>query len=742
MVALDDDLRPILGGRTAAPLAKAFGMRTVADALHTYPRTYLQRGELTNLKALEVGDDVTVLARVVSVNGGPTKAQRGGKPLWKTEVVVSDGHGQLLLTFFNQQWREKKLQRGQLGLFAGTVGVFNRNRQLVHPQFELLPDDVDDEAVASFVHRPIPIYPATATVRTWTVASAMKLLLEYVDDLDDPLPAGLRHRYELCSFATALRGIHAPATMADVHLAERRLRWQEAFLLQLVLLSRRAEAQSHPAVPRHAGTSGVLTAFTQRLPFSLTAGQHEVVAEIARDMAKPCPMLRLLQGDVGSGKTVVALHAMLNAVDAGAQAALVAPTEVLAGQHFATINTMLGPLAMRGQLGGSDAGTIVVLLTGSATTRERRDALHRIASGEAGIVVGTHALLSDDVQFADLGLVVIDEQHRFGVDQRSALVAKASGDNVPHTLVMTATPIPRTAAMTIFGDLDVSTLTEQPGGRQQVATHVVPVHERPAHVERVWGRIRDEVAAGRQAFVVCPRITAADADVDADIPGIADGLLASAPPPTVPTAAEDLYEYLRSGPLAGLRVGLLHGRMSTADKERTMAAFTPGPGSDAAHSIDVLVATSVVEVGVDVPNATVMAIVAADRFGISSLHQLRGRIGRGVHAGVCLLLTEVDADSPAAQRLLALASTTDGFELSRLDVQLRHEGNVLGAKQSGRSSSLRLLNVFDDVEVIDSARKAAATLLASDPDLLGEPLLATAVAAVVAESEAEYLNKA
>lgn len=744
MISLDDDLRPIVGGRTGASLAKAFGIRTVADALHNYPRKYLQRGELTDVNALQVGDEVTVLARVMGVKGGQTKAHRGGKPLWKTEVVVGDGSGTLLLTFFNQRWREAKLPDGSVGLFSGVVGEFKGNRQLVHPQYELLPSTLDSQAVASLVNRPIPIYPATAAVRTWTVERAIALVLEHVADLDDPLPAGLRQQQDLCDFATALRGIHAPNTMADMHRAVRRLRWQEAFLLQLALLSRRAAAQSRPAVPRRAGTGGLLAAFAARLPFALTAGQQEVIAEIADDMACTRPMLRLLQGDVGSGKTVVALHAMLNAVDAGAQAALIAPTEVLAGQHFTTITAMLGPLAMRGQLGGSDVATDVVVLTGSAGARERRDALQKIASGAAGIVVGTHALLSEQVQFADLGLVVIDEQHRFGVDQRSALVAKANTESVPHTLVMTATPIPRTAAMTIFGDLDISTLTEQPGGRQQVVTHVVPVHERPAHVQRVWGRIRDEVAAGRQAFVVCPRITATD-DPDAADPNsvAADPKSApagTAPTPAVPTAAADLFEFLRSGPLRDVRVGLLHGRMSTAEKERTMAAFAAGP--DARHSIDVLVATSVVEVGVDVPNATVMAIVAADRFGMSSLHQLRGRIGRGAHAGVCLLLTEVDAGSPAAQRLLALASTTDGFKLSQLDVQLRHEGDVLGANQSGRSSSLRLLNVFADVDVIASAREAAASLLNADPDLRGAPQLATAVAAVLAESEAEYLDKA
>ena len=740
MVSPDTDLRTIIGGRTVATLNKAFGMRTVADALHTYPRKYFRRGELTDLDALSMGDDVTVLAKVVSVHSGRTKASRGQKPKWRTQVVVSDGRGQLLLTFFNQKFIETKLPVGQLGLFAGTVGIFNGKRQLVHPQYELLPSDVDDQQVSDLMHQPIPIYPATAKVRTWTVRSAIELVLAHVDDLPDPLPAELRRRYHLCSFATAMRGIHQPSTMADVRRARDRLRWQEAFLLQLVLLSRRAIAQSRPAVPRRPGKANLLTAFDDRLPFALTSGQQAVVAEIAEDMAQSRPMLRLLQGDVGSGKTVVALHAMLNAVDSGAQTALVAPTEVLAGQHFATITTMLGPLAMGGQLGSADVSTEAVLLTGSATAKERRQALLKIASGEAGIVVGTHALLSADVQFVDLGLVVIDEQHRFGVDQRSALTAKGASDTVPHTLVMTATPIPRTAAMTIFGDLDVSTLNEQPGGRQQVSTHVIPVLERPAFVERVWGRIREEVAAGRQAFVVCPRITAAEPDNATPETEAQTGSAPNVHLEVVPTAAEELYEFLRTGPLAGLRVGLLHGRMSTLEKEHTMAAFAPGP--DGTHRLDVLVATSVVEVGVDVPNATVMAIVAADRFGISSLHQLRGRIGRGEHAGVCLLLTDVSVDSPAAQRLLALASTTDGFELSRLDVQLRREGDVLGASQSGRSSSLRLLNVFDDAEVIESARAAAADVLASDPQLHGEPLLAAAVAALMAESEADYLNKA
>jgi ATP-dependent DNA helicase RecG len=440
-------------------------------------------------------------------------------------------------------------------------------------------------------------------------------------------------------------------------------------------------------------------------------------------------MHRLLQGEVGSGKTVVALRAMLAVVDSGGQAALLAPTEVLAQQHHRSITAMLGPLAERGLLGGSDIGTRVALLTGSQATAARRTNLLDIVSGDAGIVVGTHALIQDTVDFHDLGLVVVDEQHRFGVEQRDALRNKAKVP--PHLLVMTATPIPRTVAMTVFGDLDVSTLTELPAGRSPIASHVVPAGEKPHFLERAWTRVREEVDNGHQVYVVCPRIGAGPEEEADDVPADAESTSALRPA----LAVLDVMPMLVDGPLAGLRVEMMHGRMPPEAKDDVMRRFAAG-------EVDVLVATTVVEVGVDVANATAMVVMDADRFGVSQLHQLRGRVGRGSAPGLCLLVTDSEAGTPARDRLDAVAATQDGFELSRLDLETRREGDVLGASQSGRRSSLRLLSVLRDEAVIAEAREDAAALVAADPDLGKHPALRAAVEAVLADQRAEYLEKA
>ena len=480
-----------------------------------------------------------------------------------------------------------------------------------------------------------------------------------------------------------------------------------------------------PAVPRPPAEDGIAAAFDRRLPFTLTEGQRSVGEVIAHDLACAYPMNRLLQGEVGSGKTVVAVRAMLQVVDAGGQAALLAPTEVLAQQHYRSITALLGPLASAGQLARASSATAeqatrVALLTGSTGVRARRSALSDVFTGDAGILVGTHALLEDQVQFADLGLVVIDEQHRFGVEQRDALREKAAGSR-PHVLVMTATPIPRTVAMTVFGDLEVSTLSELPAGRSPIATHVVPAVERPHYLDRAWQRVREEVAAGRQAYVVCPRIGGArrrrrrrrspepgdsarhGADRAQD-PALAEGPRRGRPPLAVLDVAPELQE----GPLSGLRVGIMHGRLVPDEKDRVMTAFAAG-------ELDVLVSTTVIEVGVDVPNATVMVIMDAERFGVSQLHQLRGRVGRGRDPGLCLLVTEAPPASPARERLDAVAATGDGFQLSRLDLQQRREGDVLGSAQAGRRSSLKLLRLLADEDLIAAAREEAATLVAATP---------------------------
>jgi ATP-dependent DNA helicase RecG len=748
---LTDPLKNVLGAATAKALDTGLHLRTVEDLLRHYPRRYAERGQLTDLGALEVDEHVTVMARVLKVDNKSYVDRRTGRRADRLEVVVTDGTGQLTLTFFKQGWRAKDLREGRIGLFSGKVTVFNRSRQLTHPDYVLMPDpggmlDADsplgdlpevDESVLSYAGKRIPVYPATAQMPSWKISSAIGIVLDQMPDvLEDPIPDTTRIRYGLADLRGALLGIHRPETKDDEVAARTRLRWDEAFVLQTVLAQRRVAAAALPAVPRVATGHGLLEAFEARLPFTLTNGQVEVGSTIADDLARTHPMHRLLQGEVGSGKTLVALRAMLTVVDSGGQAVLLAPTEVLAQQHHRSITAMLGPLAERGLLGGSDQGTAVALLTGSASTAKRRQAMLDIASGEAGIVIGTHALLEEKVQFFDLGLVVVDEQHRFGVEQRAALAAKARDDNRPHVLVMTATPIPRTVAMTVFGDLEVSTLTELPAGRSPIATHVVPVAEKPNYLAAAWERIQQHVAEGRQAYVVFPRIGGDGATgEDTDAPSDPDAEEKRRPP----LAVLEWVDRLTDGPLSGLRVGVLHGRLHPDEKDDVMRRFTAGPTSP--NGIDVLLATTVVEVGVDVPNATVMVVMDADRFGVSQLHQLRGRIGRGAHAGLCLLVTEMPMGTPARERLDAVASTSDGFELSRIDLEARREGDVLGASQSGTRSSLRMLEVLRDEDVIVASREEATALVLGDPDLATLPALARAVAALLDEERADYLEK-
>jgi ATP-dependent DNA helicase RecG len=726
-------LASVLGGRTADAMRKGLGLETVEDLLRHYPRRYAERGELTDLRTLTEGEQVTVLAEVRQVTVRPMRNRRGTI----LEAVVTDGRDSMSLTFFNQKWREGQLRVGRSGLFAGQVSVFRGQLQLTHPEFELLPDGVDDDplAVLAFAGALIPIYPASKAVTSWQVHKAVDVVLDQLADPPDPIPEDVRTGRDLLPLADAIRGVHRPTTREDVRRAVDRLRFEEAFTLQVLLAQRRAEVMALPATRRVPATSPLLEAFDARLPFTLTEGQRDVAGVIEEDMGRDYPMHRLLQGDVGSGKTVVALRAMLRVVDAGGQAALLAPTEVLAGQHYRSITALLGPLADGGRLGSDDNSTRVALLTGSQRTAQRRRELLDIVSGDAGIVVGTHALIQENVDFHDLALVVVDEQHRFGVEQRAALSAKSRDGSRPHVLVMTATPIPRTVAMTVFGDVDVSTLSELPAGRAPIVTHVVVAREQPAHVARVWQRVREEVDAGHRVFVVCPRI-GGDAADDAT-----DGLVSDdAAEPVNPSAAViPLAQSLAEGELAGLRVGVLHGRLSGDEKDDVMRRFSD---TSIADGIDVMVATTVIEVGVDVPQATTMVIMDADRFGISQLHQLRGRVGRGGLPGLCLLVTDAETGSPARERLDAVASTTDGFALSALDLDLRREGDVLGSSQSGRRSSLRLLEVSRHEDVIIDARAAAVAVIGADPDLVAHPVLAAAVADLVRDEQSEFLEKA
>ncbi|HXW88077.1 MAG TPA: ATP-dependent DNA helicase RecG [Streptosporangiaceae bacterium] len=716
MAVLADPLRLVVGDKAAKRLAAALDLHTAGDLLGYYPRRYDRRGELTDLAGLREGDHVTVQAEVAS--GSVRRMRNRSGSIF--EAVVTDGRGKLTLTFFghgSQDWRQRQLEPGVRGLFSGEVSSFRGKRQLTHPDYELLGPGSAGARAAEFAAELIPVYPATSQLSSWKIADSVRIVLDVLDVPDDPLPADVRTRHGLVGYGDALRGIHRPVDDADYRRARTRLKWDEAFTLQVLLAQRRLAAASYSAIPRPPVAGGLRAAFEAALPFELTVGQQLADATIAADLACDHPMHRLLQGEVGSGKTVLALLAMLQVVDAAGQAVLLAPTEVLAQQHYRSIAAMLGPLGMAGQLGGTEHATRLTLLTGSLGAAARRRALLEAASGEAGIVVGTHALLEDRVQFADLGLVVIDEQHRFGVEQRDALRDKA-GDGRPHMLVMTATPIPRTVAMTVFGDLDVSTLTELPVGRSPISTHVVPVAERPHYLSRTWERITEEVAAGRQAYVVCPRIGLADEEVEG-----------------APAAVLELAAELSAGPLAGLRLGILHGRLPAEDKEKVMLAFADG-------LVDVLVTTTVVEVGVDVPNATVMVIMDADRFGVSQLHQLRGRVGRGVDPGLCLLVTDVAAGTPARDRLDAVSSITDGFALSRIDLEQRREGDVLGTAQAGRKSSLKLLQLLRDEDLIGEARAEAVELVGADPALAGEPGLAAAVRALTDAEQTAFLEKA
>ncbi len=718
VLTLETRLVDALGAATAKLFERAFGMDTVADLLTHYPRRYARRGELTPIDSLPLGEQVTIVAEVRSVSSRSMKQRRGSI----LEVVISDGAGALVLTFFNQSWRQNDLQVGRQGIFSGKVGVFKGHQQLAHPDYQLF-EDVDLARLTAEANQntPIPIYPATSTVATWQVQKAVADVLGKLGDVADPLPEEFRLAQGLLDMRTALQRIHAPDFIDQVDAARRTLRMHEAFVLQTALLQQRQFVRAMSATARRPGA--LLAAFDESLPFARTPDQIAVGDRISADLAGDWPMNRLVQGEVGSGKTLVALRAMLQVAESGGQSALIAPTEVLAAQHVRSIARMLGP-----QLAPELMPT---LLTGQLPAAERRKAALRAASGQARIVVGTHALLSASTTFADLGLVVVDEQHRFGVEQRETLRAKGTA---PHVLVLTATPIPRTVAMTVFGDLDVSTIRTMPAGRAGIATHVAPLAEKPAWFARVWERVVEEVAAGHQVFVVCAAIdaeaTGKDAKDAADEAPVLEG-----EQPRTRWGVVQVSEMLAQLPAYdALRVETLHGRMPGEQKDAVMQSFARG-------EIDVLVATTVVEVGVDVPNASTMVILEADRFGVSQLHQLRGRVGRGAVPGLCLLVTEAPAGSPARSRVDAVAATTDGFALAEVDLELRGEGDVLGDAQSGARTSLRLLRVVADADLIALARAAAEQVLDEDPALLRHPGLAAAIERRVGQQERAALAK-
>ncbi|MHA3834104.1 ATP-dependent DNA helicase RecG [Terrabacter sp. AAH1] len=747
MPALTEDspLTKLLSKPDAAQLARTKGLQSVGDLFEFVPRRYVRPGQLTDLSSLHVGEDVLVVAEVRKATTRPMRNRRG-KML---TVVIGDDHGnELDVTFFSAYGHDKKLLPGVRGLFVGQIGAYGRRLQLTHPEYELFDDDEQGEATVEWyaTHR-VPVYSTTGKLNSLKLRRLVAQALDSVDRVREPVPEGVRVARGLLDRAVALELVHRPSLDDKPSRGLDRLKYDEAFVLQTILAQRRKAAETELATPRLPRPGGLLAAFDDRLPFELTAGQREVGEVLASELASERPMHRLLQGEVGSGKTIVALRAMLAAIDAGGQAALLAPTEVLAAQHHRSITSMLGELALGGMLGGAEHGTTVALLTGSQGAAARRKALLAAASGEAGIVVGTHALIQKHVQFADLALVVVDEQHRFGVEQRDALREK--GLRPPHVLVMTATPIPRTVAMTVFGDMETSTLRELPKGRSPITTHVVDA-DKPGWVDRTWQRVAEEVAQGHQAYVVCPRI--GDVDDEAGTTGGTDtsdedagwddwdtdesGDDEGGAPERELTGVYAMLSTLQATPaLAGVRLGVLHGRLDPDAKDATMRAFAAG-------DIDVLVATTVIEVGVDVPNASVMVVVDADRFGISQLHQLRGRVGRGAVPGLCLLMTR-DPGERAVERLDQVAATTDGFELARADLLLRREGDVLGARQSGRGSSVRHLRLgrLEDEQIIADAREDAFALVADDPGLRAHPALAAAVAMRLDEEQAAWLER-
>lgn len=732
------------GERTGVELAK-LGLETIEDLLRHYPRRYVERGRCTPLDTGVPGEPVTYIAEVVDFSKRFARDRR----MQIISVTISDGRSTLPLTFFARQaylanHLERQLKIGTVAMFAGTLKQGLRGqRELTHPEVEPLDSWEDEETARLEAERPVPIYAATTKLPSWKIRDAIRTLLDPMTEADvvDPVPARMLARRNLPSEYQALRAIHVPEDKQDWQGAQERLRYDEAFLLQTALARRRADLAAFEARPRTPVEGGLVDAFDARLPFTLTEGQRAVAAEISGDLEAGAPMQRLLQGEVGSGKTVVALRAMLQVVDSGGQAALLAPTEVLAQQHARTIGALLGPLGEAGMLGGAIEGTRVALLTGSLGAAARKKALLQAASGEAGIVIGTHALLGEQVQFADLGLVVVDEQHRFGVEQRDALRAK--GEMVPHQLFMTATPIPRSVAMTFFGDVEVSTLREIPAGRSPISTHVVPAWQ-PRWMERVWAKVAEEIAGGGRAYVVAPRISSTQDEEGAEIfdlfaaegerkrPGTPDTVDGG---PESIANVEDAAAWLRrySG-LPAEAIGVMHGRLPTEEKDAAMAAFASG-------EVPVLVSTTVIEVGVDVPEATVMVVLDADRFGLSQLHQLRGRVGRGSRPGTCLVVSWAEEGSGSHQRLSILADTLDGFALAEADLAQRREGDILGAAQSGRASSLRLLRVITDASIIERARTDARELISEDPNLVHHPELLTAITQLVDPDHEEFLDR-
>lgn len=744
MATLSDRLQYLIGDKAAVQLEEYFGIRTVFDLVRYFPRKYSDamttRGEGEELD-LEEGEHVTFVDEI-------TKAEQRwtNRPPKREYLVVTlgDRRPKVTATFFNAKYLKKTLVERTRVMLSGEVGYFKGTMQLTHPAFLVLDSGKGTKSLASiakassasgtdllseFERDFFPIYPANSKMQTWEIYACVRQVLAVLDPIAETMPNWFVREHDLISEDRALRDIHVAETEIARTRAIERLTFDEAVGLQWGLVVRRHSELSDSGPPAPRRDDGLAAAMTAQLPFELTAGQHEVLGVITEELTATRPMNRMLQGEVGSGKTIVSVLAMLQMIDAGYQCALLAPTEVLAAQHAQSIRTMLGPLAMAGQLGGADTATRVALLTGSMSAQQKREIRQEVASGEAGIVIGTHALLQDAVEFHRLGMVVVDEQHRFGVDQRDRLRAKAPEGITPHLLVMTATPIPRTVALTFYGDLETSTLRELPRGRQPITTNTIFITQKPAWLERAWARIVEEVRAGRQAYVVASRID--EDDKPATDKKVKKGNKDNEKGPP-PVTVVELFARLQRGPLAGLRLGLMHGRLHSDEKDAVMAAFRAG-------EIDVLICTTVIEVGVDVPNATVMVVMDADRFGISQLHQLRGRIGRGEHPSLCLLATNMPEESKAGKRLRAVAGTLDGFKLADLDLWERSEGDVLGFSQSGRAVTLRFLSLARHLDIILAAKDLCEAVYEADPL---DPGMAVLSAPFTDSDRVEFLDKA
>lgn len=682
------------------------GVESVLDLLMYYPRRYIDRTEQVMIDQMMVGEQAMVLGRVDRVAGRRTK---NGRSL--VEARISDDSGTLQVSFFNQPWRTKQLTEGMEAIFFGKLDEYRGKKQMTNPVVDL---------IGNKTGRIVPVYPQSekAGLSTWEIGDWIEEALQRAGEFADPLPEPIRKRLSLSERTWAMRNVHVPETMAFAYGARKRLAFDELFRLQTILVLRKRAIERESRGLQHVVDGSLLQSFVSGLPYSLTGAQERAIAEISADLALPQPMHRLLQGDVGSGKTMVAVASLLIAVQGGHQGALMAPTEVLAEQHFINVRNLVQDMMV------GDPGTLmgerqlrVELLTNRTTAKERTRLHAGLQSGEVDVLIGTHALLTDVVQFHSLGVVVIDEQHRFGVEQRAALREKGRDGAVPDVLVMTATPIPRTAAMTVYGDLDVTVLDELPPGRTPIETTWAQTRDEE---ELAWQRVRTEIAAGRQAYVVCPLVDASER-IQA-------------------RSATEEFERLQAEVFPNLSVGLIHGQMKAVEKEGVMEAFRRG-------ELDVLVATTVIEVGVDVPNATVMVIENAARFGIAQLHQLRGRVGRGAEKSYCYLLEEAkeeDEDGStenAADRLEAMVATTDGFELAEVDLELRGSGSILGSRQKGRSD-LKLASLQRrDRDMVQQARDVAFEIVDADPLLEKHPVLADDIKNLVDDDEAEFLFK-